>query len=291
MTGGYITMRSLFFIILLGLFCPLGIVFPNSDAGKTEKIPLRAKAGAYYFDGWTTGSPHITERLKTEFGDREPVWGWNDDTLQIVEQQIDYAADGGLAFFAFDWYYPEGPEKKCPLNTGLNLYLKARNRTRLEFCLLVANHSGFRIGPKDWDAVCDIWTELFKQPTHLKIDGKPLIIFFSARELLNSFETTDTLKSAFNRLREKTRSAGLEGVQIAACATPGPRWDWDNLNLLASAGFDCFTGYNYHGHPKKGAYNIQEYAWNENGEGGYLTPLKSTGATYLNAVHDALLKP
>lgn len=249
-------MRSLFFIILLGLFCLLGIVFPNSDAGKTEKIPLLAKVGAYYFDGWTTGSPHITERLKTEFGDREPVWGWNDDTLQIVEQQIDYAADGGLAFFAFDWYYPEVANKECPLNTGLNLYLKARNRTRLEFCLLVANHSGFRIGPKDWDAVCDIWTELFKQPTHLKIDGKPLIIFFSARELLNSFETTDTLKSAFNRLREKARSAGLEGVRIAACATPGPRWDWDNLNLLASAGFDCFTGYNYHGHPRKGAYNI-----------------------------------
>jgi len=357
-------------IAMVGFFCFTGSAFQGSDAGKTGKIPLRAKAGAYYFDGWTTGSGHITNRLKTEFSDREPVWGWNDDSLPIVEQQIDYAADAGLAFFAFDWYYPEGSDKESPLNTGLNLYLKARNKSRLEFCLLVANHGGFRIGPKDWDAVCDIWTGLFREPTHLKVNGKPLIIFFSARELLNSFETTDTLKSAFNRLREKARSAGLDGVEIATCATPGPKWDWDNLSVLASAGFDSFTGYNYHGHPKKGPYDIQEYAWmieghediwnlfakhspipyipvvttgwdmrpwealdakkrsvyypdrtprqladfvrrairwmdvhpektsrerilllyawNENGEGGYLTPLKSTGAAYLNTVHDAL---
>jgi hypothetical protein len=126
-------------------------------------------AGAYYFDGWTGESYHLTPRLREEFANREPVWGWRDDSLPVVEEQIACAADHGLAFFAFDWYWPEGPNKQSPLNTGLQLYLQATNRDRLQFCLMVANHGGYQIGPADWDAVSDIWVRLFRQPTQLRL--------------------------------------------------------------------------------------------------------------------------
>ncbi len=111
--------------------------------GRAAAAPAKVLAGAYYFDGWTGESYHLTPRLKEEFFDREPVWGWRDDSLPIVEQQIDCAADHGLAFFAFDWYWPEGANKETPLNTGLKLYLQATNRQRLQFCLMVANHGGY----------------------------------------------------------------------------------------------------------------------------------------------------
>jgi hypothetical protein len=338
-----------------------------------QSAPVRAKvrAGAYYFDGWTGKSNHLTPRLRDEFFDREPVWGWRDDSLPIVEQQIDSAADHGLAFFAFDWYWPEGANKETPMNTGLELYLKAANRQRLQFCLLVANHGGFRIGPADWETVTDIWVRLFKEPTHVKVGGKPLLIFFTARDLRNAFGSAAAVKAAFDKLDAKARAAGLEGVCIAACATPGPENNWDDLADLKAQGYSCLTGYNYNGFPMKGPDKIQPfsrmieghqdlwdrfaarsplpympvvtvgwdkrpwedasdpkthavyypdrtpvqvadfitraikwmdqhpdktpkerilllYAWNENGEGGYLTPTKGMGDAYLRAVGKAL---
>ena len=74
--------------------------------------------GAYYFGGWAghsqlagnTKEPwalnapmHLTRRMVEEFPEREPVWGWRDDSLEAMERQIDLAADHGLAFFAFCW--------------------------------------------------------------------------------------------------------------------------------------------------------------------------------------------
>ena len=288
-----------------------------------------------------------------------------------MKQQIDFAAENGLSFFAFDWYYPEGPDKETPLNTGLKLYLDAPNRDRLEFCLLVANHGGFRIRPADWETVCAKWIQLFKNKQHLCVGGKPLLIFFSPRELLSAFGGPEGVRKAFDSLRDKATSAGLAGVSIAACSTPGPLHNWSNLEELANAGFDLFTGYNYHGHPRRSNEKIQAfrtmmeghqdiwdrfaarnirpyipvvtvgwdkrpwedakttatqdyyypdrtaplveefvsdavnwldqhpqstvperlillYAWNENGEGGYLTPTKSMGEYYLKAVSRAL---
>jgi len=356
--------------IVLGAIA--GVLLPGRARLHAQSAPpAPVRAGAYYFDGWTGKTRHITPRLREEFFDREPIWGWQDDSLPIVEQQIDCAADHGLTFFAFDWYWPEGAEKHTPLNTGLDLYLQAKNKQRLQFCLLVANHAGYRIGPGDWEAVTDIWVRLFHEPTHLQVDGKPLLIFFTPRELRSAFGTSAAVKAAFDRLDAKARAAGLTGVCIAACATPGPTNKWDNLNDLKAEGYSCLTGYTYAGHPHKPPEKIQPfsrlieghedlwnrfaaysplpympvvsvgwdkrpwedaakpetrgvyypdrtptqvtdfvasavrwlnahpdktpkerilllYAWNENGEGGYLTPTKTFGDAYLKAVSKGL---
>lgn len=350
--------------------------FLLATAALAAEPAMRAKIGAYYFDGWSgdTNQIHLTDRLKTEFAAREPIWGWLDDTLPIMEQQIDLAADHGIAFFAFCWYWPEGENKQTPLNNALELYLRAKNASRLEFCVLVANHGGFRIGPKDWEAVTDKWIELFRRPEHVRVDGKPLLIFFSARELKNSFGGPAGTRKALDRLREKAVAAGLKGVCVAGCCTPGPEYGWDNLDELAACGFDVFTGYNYPGagakpgvkqqtfasliaghegiwemfakktkvpyvpavtsgwdmrpwerkdlppqrqsiyYPDRTPTAVGEmvakaiewldrrpdrtvrerlvlvYAWNENGEGGYLTPTKAEGDVYLRAVEAAARK-
>ena len=77
----------------------------------------RAMIGAYYFDGWAgrhrladteawakDAPTHLTKRMLDEFPEREPIWGWRDDRPEVMEQQIDLAADHGIAFFAFCWY-------------------------------------------------------------------------------------------------------------------------------------------------------------------------------------------
>jgi len=247
----------------------------------------------------------------------------------------------------------------------LGLYLKAPNCQRLKFCLLVANHAGFRIGPKDWDACCEKWIELFRQPTHLRLNGQPLLIFFSPEELRRAFGGVEGVRQALESLRAKAKQAGLPGVAVAACTGP------ENLKALADSGYTLLTGYNYNlgwmsgggsqpfrklidgnqrifeqfaektplpyvpvitigwdrrpweeeklppgkmsvwypdrtpklvkefmrlgvqwlnKHPDKATPErlLLIYAWNENGEGGYLTPTATDGTEYLKAVKRAV---
>ncbi len=189
----------------------------ETSVGSQETV----KAGAYYFDGWTgkTDQWHMTERLRTEFGYRKPIWGWVTSTPEMMRQQIDCAADHGLRFFAFCWYYTPKPDDQTPVNHALGLFLNAPNQRRMEFCLLVANHGGFRIGPQDWDDCCDRWVKYFQQPSYVTSKNEPLLIFFSPYELNQAFGSTQAVHAAFSRLRQKARRAGLPGVAIAGCWT------------------------------------------------------------------------
>ena len=49
------------------------------------------------------------------------------------------------------------------------------------------------------------------------------------------------------------------------CARTGPENGWADLNALADEGYDIFTGYNYHGYPRKGTESIQAFQTMMNG--------------------------
>ena len=146
-----------------------------------------------------------------EFADREPIWGWRDDSLAIMERQIDLAADHGIAFFAFCWYWNTDPQKvdQDPKHTGLQLFLKAKNNHRLKFCLLVANHAGFLFqGADEWQKAAESWLPYFKHPQHVTVGGKPLVIIFNPG---------NGDQDGFARVQDVAREAGLPGVAIAGC--------------------------------------------------------------------------
>lgn len=90
----------LWFLALTGVLAG----FPLEAPGQEPQV--RATVGAYYFDGWSgkTNDIHLPRLLKTKYADRKPVWGWTADTVEIIEQQINYSADHDMAFWAFDWY-------------------------------------------------------------------------------------------------------------------------------------------------------------------------------------------
>ena len=197
---------------------------PGGEAAPPASGRLRAQIGAYYFDGWAgkhkladkadwarNAPTHLTERMLKEFPDREPVWGWRDDSLEIMERQGDVATDHGLAFFAFDWYFQatETEVQENPLHTGLELFLKAKNNSRMKFCLLVANHAPYELrGAEAWKKAAAYWMPYFTHKQHLTVDGKPLVIIFSSG---------GGDKAGFAHLQEAARKAGLPGVAIAAC--------------------------------------------------------------------------
>jgi hypothetical protein len=187
--------------------------------------------GAYYFEGWAGRSTladdpnqpwarnapsHLTRRMVEEFPEREPLWGWRDDSLAIMERQIDLAADHGLAFFAFCWYWHDNGRainppgiREDPKHICLDLFLKAKNRDRLKFCLLVANHAGFEIqGPEHWKQAVEFWMPYLKHPQHVRVGGKPFVILFNA----SGGEREDLAA-----MQDAARRAGLPGLAIAGC--------------------------------------------------------------------------
>jgi hypothetical protein len=229
--------------------------------GKQGEPGSKATVGAYYFDGWSgrnthAGDPqeawasmaptHLTRRMVEEFPEREPIWGWRDDSLSVMERQIDLAADHGVNFFAFCWYWHDNGEsineraiQADPLHTGLELYLKAKNRHRLKFCLLVANHAGFEIkGTTSWMQAADYWMPYLRDPQYLTIGAKPLVIIFRPQ---------GGDQAGFAYLQRAARKAGLPGVALAGCGSGS-----------AEMGYTHRTHYNivpgYSSGPEKRAY-------------------------------------
>ncbi|GAB3504586.1 hypothetical protein GCM10027341_35130 [Spirosoma knui] len=238
-------MRYKPFLFLFLTTCLLGSLVSFTNEVKLSRgQPMQL--GAYYFDGWTGQTPmHIPRALVDSFPEREPIWGWLTSSPRVVHDQIDAAADAGLSFFSFCWYYPTNNTpnfQNDPKNHALDLYRKADNKSRLKYCLLVANHQGYMIGPKDWSTVSKAWLDLFKDPTYLKANDRPLLIFFSVNTLVSQFGTTAAVRQAFDSLRTAAVAAGLPGVSIAGCISPNPA----SLKQAQECGVDLLTGYNYH---------------------------------------------
>jgi hypothetical protein len=226
-----------------------GNVWVNHVAAQQVKPQL--KVGVYYFDGWAGQNPkandlnepwaknapsHLTRRLVEEFSDREPVWGWRDDSQEIMERQIDLAADNGIEFFLFCWYWrdnkgPINPDaiKNIDLHTSLNLYLKAKNKNRIKFGLLVANHEGAEIsGTENWRKATEFWMKYFKDPQYITVDSKPLVVIFEQEGIDN-----DALAS----MQDFSKKQGLPGLSIAGC------WAPKNKNFTVKTHYNIIPGY------------------------------------------------
>jgi hypothetical protein len=189
-------MKTKILYILSGLFLVTFITYANPP--QKEKP---ATIGVYYFDGWSGKNPHaddpahpwaknapthLTKRFVEEFPEREPVWGWRNDSQEIMERQIDLAAENGVDFFLFCWYWKDNKGlinintiENLSLHKSMELYLKAKNKHKVKFALLVANHQGSEIiGTENWQEAVKFWAQYFKDPQYITADGKPLVVLF-----------------------------------------------------------------------------------------------------------------
>lgn len=165
---------------------------------------------------------------------RQPLWGYEaDDDPRVVEKWIDAAAGHGVNVFIYDWYwYNEAPFLENALNSG---FLEARNRDKMQFYLMWANHDVYRsffnvhlYGDETsmlWDARVDwksyktlverVISRYFRQPNYFKIDGKPVFAIFDTNKLLESFGgSMEETCRALDYFREEVKKAGFPGLHI-----------------------------------------------------------------------------
>jgi hypothetical protein len=223
---------------ILAFFALLIACNSSSDA--------QIKLGAYYFDGWTGKSSfHLNETIIDSFAYRKPIWGWITSTPQIIQKQIDLAANAGISFFNFCWYYSSnqlGQVDADPKNNALNLFREAQNKSKLGYAIMIANHKGYLIDANDWDNLMVYWCSLFKDKNYLKVNQRPLITFFSIETLIKSFGGQQQVNAAFDKLKKYAKSQGLKGVTIGAILSPSVK----RIKIAEECGFDLLTTYNQH---------------------------------------------
>lgn len=193
--------------------------------------------GAYYFDGWSgtradsalwakSMPSHVSYKLKNDFSEREPVWGWRNDSLEIMERQIELASQNGIDFFVFCWYWQDDQGQfneqnvnHRPEHTSLKLFLNARNRNKMKFSILVCNHQGSVIkGKKNWETLIEYLSKTyFDDEQYLKIDGRPVVSFFSPKPAAKYM--TD--------MRKKAKDIGLNGLYTVSCELSDFSGDFD----------------------------------------------------------------
>lgn len=108
-----------------------------------------------------------TEKLKTQFANRIPIWGWRDDTDAIMKKQINIASKNGIDCFFFWWYWPDNGkainEKEIAnrdLHDSLRRFMKAKNNKKMKHALLVSKHGGSLInGSNNCRAAVDYWSK------------------------------------------------------------------------------------------------------------------------------------
>lgn len=183
--------------------------------------------GVYYFDGWSgvntskegwaIGAPNmLTKKMYFEYADREPIWGWRDDDLSIMEKQIDIASKNGIDFFVFCWYWSTKDghvdEEAClnnNLHTGINLFLKAKNKSKMKFAVIICNHAGYDLNSnQEWGEGMEfLANQYFKDKQYLYIDNRPYVSFFKAENVFNYLPA----------INKKLKTIGFQGIYSVAC--------------------------------------------------------------------------
>lgn len=220
-----------------------------------EPKPVRGKldVGVYYFPGWRTPGQWAPI---TRYPERRPVLGWyREGDPSVADWHIKWAAEHGVTFFAYDWYWSDGARQlEHALHEG---YFNARYRSNLKFCLLWANHNADGTSSHaDFMKVVRYWIEhYFRRPEHYTIDGKPVMIIFSTQRFRADLGS-EALRRSFDAMREECVNAGLKGLYIIACAG----YDVAETRTLADEGYDAVTAYNWPGLGLRGSERWAPYA-------------------------------
>jgi hypothetical protein len=205
-----------------------------------------------------------------------PLWGYvNEANRDVMEMEINAAADHGVNVFIFDWYwYDRMPFLEGCLNDG---YLQARNNSRVKFYLMWANHDATliwdkrnaddafthknnsvvwkgAITPDEFERIAQRFiTKYFSQPTYYKIDGKPVLMIFDLQNFVATFGSVDAARKAVDRFRQETIAAGFKGLEFqiglrragSTIALPGSGERLPQADVVRRLGFDSGTHYEF----------------------------------------------
>ena len=219
--------------------------------------------GAIRWDGWY-GDGSVAKAMEASLGPpkyhfRLPWFARvldggkvsiNGDSQAIMEQEIGYAAQAGLNYWAFLDYLDQAPG----MSIGLNRYLDAKDKKGIRYCLI---EEGARIdsaGTKAWPKL----VEHFRHPDYQTVlDGRPMLCLFA--------KTKKLTKADWDDLKRQTIAAGLKPPYLVLMGWNADK-DREELGFDAISEYAC-AGKGYTTDPETyarlTAYHVHEEMWNK----------------------------
>ena len=205
------------------------VLEPYIPEPRPVKGPI--EISAFYYPG-TEHMPEWDMMAQTLPGTR-PLLGWYDEGHpENIDWQIKWAVEHGISSFCVDWYWKKGVQR---LDHWVKGFYRARFRKYLKWYMMYANHDApGSHSTADQIAVTRWWIDhYFKTPEYYRIDGKPVVVYWSPASLDRDFiaeaaKKGETLKPGEGvkralALSEKlVREAGLPGIHWM-CISSG--WD------------------------------------------------------------------
>ena len=151
---------------------------------------------------------HAVPRFPGHNQPKVPVWGYLDESdPKTSEIQINAAADHGIDVFIYDWYWDmNGEDTGKFLHSALEKgFLKAKNRSRMKFGLMLCNHR--ELSRERWELLTDYVIEnYFHLPEYWEVDGGK---YFSLYELSTFVKGLGGMQQAAPRFEEPQRGQNL----------------------------------------------------------------------------------
>lgn len=178
--------------------------------------------------GWTEweGLKAAVPRFPGHEQPKKPVWGCFDESdPKWVAREIDLAADHGITVFLYDWYWYSGVKNmEEALEKG---FLYAKNRNRLKFALMWANHDRrdqfcpefgkprtvwlpARHSPRDLQRVIDYCIQhYFRQPNYWRVNGGLFFSVFQPEDFVKQLGGPQKTRALFQEMDARLRKAKL----------------------------------------------------------------------------------
>lgn len=218
-------------------------------------MPLVSAApivGAIRWDAWY-GNGAVTQAVEKTLGQpkyhfRLPWFAQllgndkvriNGNSDEVMAQELTYAADAGLSYWAFLNYWEESPD----LGVGLRRYLAARNKRGIHYCLLEEGARLDKIGR----SVLPKLIAHFKSPDYQTVlGGRPLLFVYVKPEVLG--------RNIWEELRSQALDAGLKTPYLVLMGW-NPEKDASDMVEL---GFDAISAY-----ARGGSYSMEHSSFTE----------------------------
>ncbi len=217
--------------------------------------------GAIRWDAWygdksmtpavetSLGQPKYHFRLPwfahIEAGDKVTI---NGDSAAIMEQEIAYAAQAGLNYWAFLDYLDEAPG----MSIGLKRYLAAKDKKGVRYCLVEEGDRLDKTGTQAWSGLIGH----FHHPDYQTVlDGRPLLYVFNKTQKLG--------KAEWDELKRQTIAAGVKAPYLVLMG-------WEAEKDREALGFDAVSEYACSGkgytpdpetYEKLTSYHVAEALW------------------------------
>lgn len=194
--------------------------------------------GAYWYPWYGPGRRHWQEGYRNT-----PALGeYHSADLAVISQQIEWAAEYGIDFWAASWWGPGSPEEET-----ISKFFQAENAGRMRLALLYESAGRLHIadGRIDLDDernrrlfvedLRGLADKFFGVPNYLRIDDRPVVFLYLARIFVGD------VRSAVDSARAAVKEAGGGDPYIVADEV---YWHQPSPQRLAL--FDAVTAYNMH---------------------------------------------